>query len=241
MPERGGTTNQSGIHYQNSVAALFLGRLCDMQARPVRDLVIEIRVEAPTHVDDIVVTYADHHRDWIQAKESISQTGEAWDALWGDFEEQRWHPEFRSEDRLVLVIGSYHERHRDLRELCARANGALDCKEWRHSLAAGMSSLVDRIRPLLSLEYQNDESLLALFSHVDIWIFTLEQIERDEVPRWMPSSNTEQLTLFRLLRDKAGGYARYRKVFYAPRLLEELLGDHGISIVEPQSSGAPAY
>jgi hypothetical protein len=241
MPERGGPTTQSGIYYQNSIAALFLGRLCDMQMRPTRERVIGVRVEAPAHVDDIVVTYADRHRGWIQAKESIEQTGEVWKKLWRDFEAQRWCHKFGPDDYLVLVIGTYHNKHQDLRELCARAGGALDYQEWRTSLTQSMSSLVDDIRLLLSSEHQDSESLLAFFSHIDVWMITLEQVERDEVPLWMPPSSTEPITLFRVLRDKVGGHARYRKIFRASQLLAELLSDHNVSIVEPESSGVPAY
>lgn len=241
MPERGGTTTQSGIYYQNSIAALFLGRLCDMQMRPTRERVIEVRVEAPAHVDDIIVTYADRHRGWIQAKESIEQTGDVWKTLWRDFEAQRWCHKFGPDDRLVLVIGTYHNKHQDLRKLCARAGGALDYQEWRISLTKSMSSLVDDIRLLLSPEHQDSELLLALLSHIDVWIVPLEQVERDWMPFWMPLSSTDPPTLFRFLRDKVGGHARYRKIFRAPQLLAELLSDHDVSIVEPKSSGVPAY
>ena len=40
MPETGGPTTQSGILYQNSIAALFLGRLCDATPRPENERVI---------------------------------------------------------------------------------------------------------------------------------------------------------------------------------------------------------
>ena len=56
MPERGGPAAQSGIHYQNSVAALYLGRLCDDTSRRDFERIISVRVEAPSEVDDIVVT-----------------------------------------------------------------------------------------------------------------------------------------------------------------------------------------
>ena len=78
MPERGPTSNQSGIFYQNSVAALFLGRLCDPTERLASEAVVHIRVEAPQHVDDIVITFADSHKTYIQAKENIRVTDEAW-------------------------------------------------------------------------------------------------------------------------------------------------------------------
>ena len=55
MAESGGTTTQSGIYYQNSIAALYLGRLVDSQPRSAIDRVVEVRVEAPEHEDDIVI------------------------------------------------------------------------------------------------------------------------------------------------------------------------------------------
>ena len=72
MPESGGPTTQSGILYQNSIAALFLGRLCDATLRPESERVIHVRVETPDFVDDIVVTFADNHKTFIQAKEDVS-------------------------------------------------------------------------------------------------------------------------------------------------------------------------
>ncbi len=241
MPERGGPTTQSGINYQNSIAALFLGRLCDMQMRPGRKRVIQVRVEAPSSVDDIVVTYADYHQDWIQAKENISKGDEVWSKLWRDFETQRWGREFNADDRLILVIGTHHACYRDLRELCARTGGESDYQGWQRRLTGNMTSLVANIRVLLSPEHQDDQSILAFFSRIDIWPIYTEEIERDHMPLWIPPSNTEPLTLFRLLRDKVGGYSRYRKIFRRPQLLAELSSDHCISIVEPPSSGVPVY
>ena len=51
MPERGGSTTQSGIVYQNSVTALYLGRLCDAASRPDRDAALATARVEP----DIVV------------------------------------------------------------------------------------------------------------------------------------------------------------------------------------------
>lgn len=60
MPEAGGPTTQSGILYQNAIAVLYLGRLCDAVPRPDYQRVIHVRVEAPEDVDDTVVTFAVH-------------------------------------------------------------------------------------------------------------------------------------------------------------------------------------
>src|SRR3989304_4066798 len=88
MPESGGPTTQSGILYQNSIAALFLGRLCDVTLRPESERVIHVRVETPDFVDDIVVTFADNHKTFIQAKEDVKAGDSAWKQVWKDFDQQ---------------------------------------------------------------------------------------------------------------------------------------------------------
>lgn len=70
MPHLGGPTTQSGILFQNSVASLFLGDLLDAAASGSQQ-VVAVRVEAPAWVDDTVVSYADSHLVYIQAKESL--------------------------------------------------------------------------------------------------------------------------------------------------------------------------
>ncbi|MFL6227834.1 MAG: hypothetical protein ACJ741_03535 [Pyrinomonadaceae bacterium] len=130
MAERGGTTTQSGILYQNSVAALYLGRLCDATPRPDRDRVVGVRVEAPTAVDDTVVTFADGGVTYIQAKENIRDNGDAWAGLWGDFEAQFDLPDFKhGKDRLLLHTGEPHDEHHELKAMCERAAHSLDSDE----------------------------------------------------------------------------------------------------------------
>ncbi len=241
MTERGGPTTQSGILYQNSIAALNLGRLCDLRPRPARERIISVRIEAPHNVDDIVVTYADRTRDWIQAKENLRFSGPKWDKLWADFESQRFGKHFQPDDRLRLVIGNNIERIQDLASLSRRASGALDYREWYEALTRPNHLLLTKVRAALSDDHSNDDSVFSLFSKIDVEIVTLEQIERDDLVRWIPDSGTETKTLFRLLRDRCGGNARKRKEFYAASLLEELKIEDGISIHEPATSGSPAY
>ena len=88
MTELGGSTTQSGILYQNSVTALYLGRLLDVSERPDIERVEQVRAEAPTDVDDTVVTLADRHRIYIQSKEHLKSTSAEWKTLWKHFDEQ---------------------------------------------------------------------------------------------------------------------------------------------------------
>ena len=84
--ERGGPTTQSGIHYQNSITAVY-GRLAT-QATFRESKVVAVRVEAPESVDDTVVTYDDGHKLYLQAKENIQQNEAAGEDLWKDLRKQ---------------------------------------------------------------------------------------------------------------------------------------------------------
>jgi len=46
--------------------------------------VVEVRLEAPADVDDIVVRHAGGHRDWIQVTLDLEPRGKAWEKLWID-------------------------------------------------------------------------------------------------------------------------------------------------------------
>src|SRR5688572_25302886 len=102
MPQSGGSTTQSGIYYQNSVTALYLGRM--LRARPGERDVTSVRAEAPESVDDTVATFADGGRDFVQAKETLPGSGRKWKKLWSDFDTERRDPSFDPvKDRLILV------------------------------------------------------------------------------------------------------------------------------------------
>lgn len=227
MPERGGPTTQSGILYQNSVAALYLGRLCDVTQRSDRDRVVRVRVEAPTAVDDTVVTFADGGVTYIQAKENIRDGGEAWAGLWADFEKQFNRSDFkRGRDRLLLHTGEPHDEHHALREICERAINSVNAAEWAARLTAAQQALLRKINPHLGVSLSGDaDLLLAFFSHVNVEIANLTQIERDAVPRWMPAGGEPPIRLFRMLRDRVGGAARRREEFTAEGLRASLEED----------------
>jgi hypothetical protein len=191
MPEAGGTTTQSGILYQNSVAALFLGRLCDAAPRPDRERVMRVRVEAPAHVDDTVVTFADKHDLYIQSKENVRVGDDAWKKLWRDFAKQFHQPGFqRSRDRLALYTGTVHDEHQVLRELCERARGKDSYAEWWNSLNEAQRDQLTRIRPLVDdtliddgtlRSFMNNDDFHEFFSSIDVIIWTRDRIERDLV------------------------------------------------------------
>ncbi|MFL6227833.1 MAG: hypothetical protein ACJ741_03530 [Pyrinomonadaceae bacterium] len=77
--------------------------------------------------------------------------------------------------------------------------------------------------------------LLAFFSHVDVEIATLTQIERDAAPRWMPAGGEPPTRLFHLLRDRVGGAARHRGIFTEEELRARLESEDGVRL-DPQPS-----
>lgn len=220
MSERGGPTTQSGIIYQNSIAALFLGRLCDKRERSPEHKVVAVRIEAPTAVDDIVVTYQDGHRHFIQAKEKLSFRGEVWQNLWNDFADQFYDQSFqRGKDRLRLHCGERSDELNNLKDACQRAATSADQAEMFSRVTTVQQELLQRVKQLMNT---NDEGLLLLVSHLDVELTTMEEIERDLVPHWIPESNKMQMELFRLLRDRVGRAGRVRDSFTLENLCESL-------------------
>lgn len=235
MPERGGPTTQSGILYQNSVTALYLGRLCDTTGRLGAHSVVRVRAEAPSRVDDIVVWYADGHVTYVQVKERLGVRDAAWTDLWRAFAAQFKSSAFQAgRDRLLLHLGALHggeaEDDHALCEACDRARTADSTAEWRDRLTARQRELVAAIETLLAPTLAlTDESARAFFAHVEVVPRrTLTEIERDLVPHWMPVVSVEPHTLFRLLRDRVGDTARVRGDFTALTLRAELGAEHGV-------------
>jgi hypothetical protein len=238
MSETGGTSTQSGIHYQNSIASLYIGRLLDSRPRTAGERVIEVRVEAPTHVDDIVVRHGDGSRSFIQAKESLSLSSQAWGKLWDDFTAQAQEC-LTEQYRLILAIGTISHDIDLLRELCERAKGKQNHDEWLDSLSKALKNIKEKITN--SSEPQNDKALFNLLRFVEVWIWPLDTIERDIVALWIPPSSTSSDTLFDLLRGKVGGKARIRGVFHTAQLLDELSTNNKIRIHDVPGWGIDAY
>ena len=223
MTERGGPTTQSGILFQNSVTALRSGRMLDSTERPDSETIVVVRAEAPTSVDDTVVTFRDGHRELIQAKEAITEG--AWRKLWSDVSAELLDSSFdRKRDRIVLVFGESPPRVTNVRDAADRALGSTQISEWFNRLTDAQRDTVHDIAALTGLAEQST-NLLSLFAVLHVQIVTREQIERDLIYHWMPASTITRVTLFRLLRDRVGGEARIRAEFHKDTLLQSLMDE----------------
>lgn len=157
--ERGGPTTQSGIQYQNSITALYLGELVDPSDIANRDKVVSVRVEAPESVDDTVVTYADGHKLYIQAKENIHQNEAAWEDLWKDFRKQFDGDSFRRNiDLLCVTFGSSRDEYFHLQEICQRAQASVDVAEFQGRLTEKQTTILGRVGTILFAVHFASES-----------------------------------------------------------------------------------
>jgi hypothetical protein len=234
MREPGGSTTQSGIWYQNSVSALYLGRMCDATVRPDCEQVVEVRVEAPTPVNDIVLTFADGHRTYMEAKEAISVGSEPWLKMWKDLDKQFHTDAFRrGKDRLSICLGESRDRHYALKGLCERAADSQSYEEWWGRLTVPQRELVGKIEPLVKSGLSTEAEVIMFFAHVDAVVWPLEHVEETMVPHWMPTSNRPHRSLFSLLRDRVGGKARRRGWFISAPLREDLRVRDEVVLVSP--------
>jgi len=239
MAESGGATTQSGIYYQNSIAALYLGRLVD-SSRTSADTIESVRVEAPEAVDDVVVTYSNGKKEYIQAKERLTSSSEEWKKLWFSFKTQADICQSKSQSySLILAISNTDSTMQALKELCERAKGKENTQEWIDSLNSDQQKIVTKIiQPdILS----NNDDIYNLLQTVEVKVMPLSDIEKDYCPNWIPNNNQSKIILFSHLRGMVGGHARIRRSFICSQLLEELLINYGIEIEDSPHWGVPIY
>lgn len=239
MAESGGVTTQSGIYYQNSIAALHLGRLID-SSRTSEETIESVRVEAPEAVDDIVITYSNGKKEYIQAKERLKPSSKEWQKLWASFKTQADICQNKGQNySIILAISNTDSTMQELKELCERAKGKENTKEWIDSLNDEQTKIVTKITQPNILS--NNDDIYDLLKTVEVKVIPRCDIKKDYSPNWMPNSNKSKIILFSHLRDIVGGYARIRRSFTCSHLLEELLRNYEIEIEDSPNWGVPIY
>lgn len=235
MVEAGGPAMQAGVRYQNTIAALYLGDLLRRDRTTDRDKVVEVRLEAPTHVDDMVVRFMDGRRDWVQAKLNLASSGDAWERLWVCMKAQLNDAAFGPDDRLRLVVGEAGEPASSLKAMADRTRSG-DEAEWRTvRLTQTQRKLASSIERVLG------GSSYAVFRRLEVDIIERGRIVRDFAPTRLSRASTSRPRLLVYLRDLAGGRARTRGIFKAVQLREILLNDHEVTLESPADWGLAAY
>ncbi|MGL3210712.1 NACHT domain-containing protein [Bradyrhizobium sp. BR 1433] len=237
MAESAGPSNQEGIFYQNSVAAQYLAELLSLQPIPPGERVVEVRVEAPVHVDDMVVRYADGHRDWIQAKSSLRQSGEPWGDLWKSFAAQAANRTFDPDDRLVIAIGRRTGLSDRLQALIDRASTSGSASELLARAGSDSARTYRAIEEVLP----DPVSPFRLLRCTQLRVLPLEDIEAWFARLDLGTASAVPRPLLSNLRDMVGGAARLRGTFRALPLRIRLSQGFGTDLFEPREWGLAAY
>lgn len=236
MTEAGGATTQAGIFYQNSVAAVALADLLELSPQSPRERVVEVRVEAPEAIDDIVIRYADDHRLFQSVKLKVEPGSDAWQRMWKNLESQSGGRDFRTDDRLAIVIGEGSAATYSLVALSERAQSSLDEAEWKSRLSESQHRLLTSIENCLSTV-----AAIELLRLTDITILSLRQIESTFDRRRLGTEFTLPANFLGSLRDLAAAGGRTRATFFAPSLRRRLREEFGLDLSEPAEWGLPAY
>ena len=237
MPEAGGTATQAGIFYQNSVAALALADLLDLDQRIARERVVEVRLEAPEAVDDIVIRFADQHRKFQSVKLGIQKADRAWTGTWLNLDAQRRSASFRDGDEFVLVVEKTSDDSRKVAELCERAASSIDVEELRGRLTGRQTVLFDSITSIL----HSDTAAFELTRRTSVQHLPLAEIDGELARRRLAGGQSPPPELLPILRDIAGGEARRRGLFQQAPLRRRLKLEHDLSLGEPPEWGLESY
>ena len=237
MAEAGGAAAQAGFHYQNSVAALMLGNLLDFDPHPAQDRVVEVRVEAPEHVDDVVVLHADGHRDFLNVKLTLARGTSAWRQMWLNLELQRQSLKYGSADRLLLVIGDESADTRALQELVERVRSYVDLGELKPRLSNPLTSIFDSVADITGSGNAAFELLRITFlRHLGE-----HQIQTEFSRKRLAGGQAPPPSLLPILRDIAGAGARRRGLFRSAPLRRKLKLEHLVDLAEPPEWGLQSY
>ena len=225
MPESGGPAAQAGLHYQNSVAAFALTKLLALDVPDPREQVVEVRVEAPDPVNDVVIKFADGHFDFQSVKLRIDRGNRAWKAMWERVAEQVELASFLKDDQLTLVVEASTGASEAVRELGERAR-TREASELRAGLSRKLDVVLADIGSIVGTELGYE-----VVRRTKVWHRPKDAIETD-VRRWLDEYGPSP-SLFSVLRDIAAQGAGRREVFRALSLRNRLLGEHGITLPEP--------
>lgn len=239
MVEAGGPANQAGIRYQNTITALYLGRMIDLRARRVGERIVRVRPEAPQPVDDANVWLADGARTFIQAKLSLQKDSASWDKLWVDVCAQSKNLLVQPNDTIVIVTPQKTRLLGELEACCERASTSMSAEEFLQRATISQAELVDAIRTAMGNVALSIAVRALARTHIDT--LDIFNFDADQYATWLPPSDTKPETLLTILRDIAGDAGRRRQVLTADDVRQILHRDHGVRIVEPSDWGAAKY
>lgn len=236
MTESGGSATQAGIFYQNSIAALALADLLDLDRLSARERLLEVRVEAPEHVDDIVLRFADGHQDFQSVKLNLRLQSNAWTGLW-----QSLHAQFQSGfgpiDQLTIVVAERNAASDAVAQLCERTATAVDQAELIRRLGDAQRPALASIEKITG----GAQAAFELLRRTRLLHLAEDGIENELGRRRLTGASPSLPALLPILRDIVGGAARRRGLFRPASLRRRLKLEHGLLLGEPPEWGLAAF
>lgn len=236
MTESGGAATQAGIFYQNTIAALALADLLDLGQLSARERLIEVRVEATEHVDDIVLRFADGHQDFQSVKLSLRLQNRVWNALWLSLHAQL-QCGFGPIDQLTIVVAERNAASDAVAQLCERAATAVDWAGFVGRLADAQSPALASIEKITGGAQQAFE----LLRRTRLLHFAQDAIESELGRRRLTGASPSLPSLLPILRDIVGGAARRRGLFRPASLRRRLKLEHDLLLGEPPEWGLSTF
>lgn len=236
MYESGGTSTQAGIYYQNSIAALALGDLLDFDLMLPRERLVEVRLEAPEHVDDMVLRFADGHADFQTVKLSLRLGSAAWDKIWRDLAAQAADIGFGPADQLTIIVSERNSASNAVASLCAQAAGSVNAAELSLRLDRDREAVLTSVTAIVGGEVAAFELL-----RVTRLLYRPEDEVEATFSRNRLAGGPAFPALLPLLRDIAGGHARHRGLFQSAPLRRRLKQEYRVSLPDPQGWDLGTY
>lgn len=237
MTEAGGSAAQAGIFYQNSVATLALADLLDLDQLSAHERVLDVRVEAPEHVDDIVLRFADGHQDFQSAKLSLRVGSRAWAELWNSVDAQMRSQGFGPVDQLTIVVAERNAASDAVAQLCQRAGSSVDRNEFEQRLGEAQRAALASIETLVGGQI----AAFELLRRTRLLHYAQDTIERELGRRRLAGGSQALPSLLPILRDIVGGASRRRGLFRPASLRRRLKREHGLLLGEPPEWGLAAF
>lgn len=236
MTESGGSATQAGIFYQNSIAALALADLLDLNQLSSRERLFEVRVEAPEYVDDIVLRFADGHQDFQSVKLNLRLQTDAWTGLWQSLHAQL-QSGFGPVDQLTILVAERNAASDAVAQLCERASSAVDQAELIRRLGDAQRPALTSIEKITGGAHPAFE----LLRRTRLLHLAQDAIENELGRRRLTGASPSLPALLPILRDIVGGAARRRGLFRPASLRRRLKLEHDLLLGEPPEWGLAAF
>ncbi|MCA0200804.1 MAG: hypothetical protein LCH56_08175, partial [Proteobacteria bacterium] len=238
MPEPGGPTTQSGINYQNAVAAHWVGRLLCPAIYSEIDRATSVQIESSDFVDDLVVGFASGRTEFRQIKETLQRGTPEWDDVWINFFKQHQQDVARLDQKFILTVSRATAPLTAAFEICHRASSYDVPEDFGKSLSSTQKNIFDEVLGLLKIV--NLANAHKFFRKVGIEFLSNPSADASALAA-LPESNVDRTALFGILYEFVSTSARSRARFTRMIAATALREKYGVSLTDTAKSSPEVY